>query len=186
MFKVLVAFGVFASVSASLLFGFGDTTAHAATPAVSFNSWEKDVVYIYDATSRIKKSDGTPVWPVRAAAERWSAGNPVDFRYTTAACPANSQCVTVRQSELAAPTVGVTSISRVGTDIKSVSIVLDTTFGRTNTSAKRRNVTCHELGHALGLKHRDATTTCLTSYASSVQYPDATDIKNLNTMYGYR
>jgi hypothetical protein len=187
MFKILATFAVFISVLASSLLGIGGTvTAAAAAPKVSFNSWQKDVVYVYDTTSRIKKSGGTRVWPVKAAAERWDNGNPVDFRYTTKGCPAKSQCVIVRQKELAAPAVGVTMIGRVGTDIKSVTIYLDTTFGRKNSSAKRRNVTCHELGHALGLKHRSAKTTCLTSYANTVKYPDATDIKNLRTMYGYR
>ena len=187
MFKIFAALAVFASVLTSSLLGFGTTvTAAAAAPAVSFNSWQGDVIYVYDTTAKIKKSDGTQVWPVKAAAERWDDGNPVDFRYTTTGCPKNAQCVIVKQSELAAPAVGVTSIGRVGTDIKSVTIVLDTTFGRTNGSAKRRNVTCHELGHSLGLQHRTAKSTCLTSYVSSVKYPDATDIKNLNTMYGYR
>ena len=44
-------------------------------------------------------------------------------------------------------------------------------------------MTCHELGHALGLKHRTETSTCLTSNATSKKFPDATDIENLNAMY---
>lgn len=167
--------------------GFGDTSAAATgAPTAPFNSWQKNVVYVYDTTSAIKKADGSPVWPIRAAAERWDDGNPVDFRYTTQGCPAKSQCVIVRQKELASPTVGVTTIARLGTDIKTVTIVLDTTFGRTNSAAKRRNVTCHELGHSLGLKHRAARSTCLTSYVSTVTTPDSTDIKTLNMMYGHR
>lgn len=181
MNKIVAASALFASVVASVLLGPGAATT--ASAAVSFNSWTGNVVYVYDTTSRLKRADGTPVWPVSLAAERWDNGNPVDFRYTTKPCPKDTQCVTVRQAELPSPTVGVTAISRVGTDIKAATITLDTTFGRTNTSARRRNVVCHELGHALGLKHRTATSTCLTSYAASQQYPDATDIKNLNAMY---
>ncbi len=184
MNKIVAASAVFASVLASSLFGYSG--AATATAAASFNSWPKDVIYVYDTTSRIKKTDGSPVWPVNAAAERWDDNNPVDFRYTTQPCPSGSQCVTVRQAELADPAVGVTSTVRVGTDIKTFTITLDTTFGRTNSSARRRNVVCHELGHSLGLQHRSATTSCLTSYVTSQQYPDATDIKNLNSMYGYR
>jgi predicted Zn-dependent protease len=44
-------------------------------------------------------------------------------------------------------------------------------------------VTCHELGHALGLKHRSENSTCLTSNATSMKYPDATDVNNLKEMY---
>ncbi len=181
MYKILTAAAILSSVLASSLLGIGGTTA--AVAATSAKSWPANVIYVYDATAKIKKSDGSPVWPVSAAAERWDDGNPIDFVYTTKSCPAGAQCVTVRQAELAAPTVGVTATSRVGTDIKAVTITLDTTFGRTNSSARRRNVTCHELGHSLGLGHRSSKSSCLTSYAATQMYPDATDIKNLNTLY---
>jgi hypothetical protein len=179
--KIVAQFMVFAVLVASSLFGVSAmSTAQAAT---TFNAWAQPVIYVYDMTSHIDKKDGSPVWPVYKAAERWDNGNPVDYRYTTNGCPAESQCVIVKQAELAAPTVGVTTIARVGTEIKAVTVVLDTTFGRTNGSAQRRNVTCHELGHALGLKHRSENTTCLTSNATSMKYPDATDVKNLKEMY---
>jgi hypothetical protein len=157
-----------------------------ATQNRDYNSWQQDVVYVYDMTSKIKKADGSQVWPVKAAAERWDDGNPVDFRYTTAGCPKGAQCVIVKQAELAAPTVGVTSIARVGQDIKSVTITLDTTFGRTSSSAKRRNTSCHELGHSLGLKHTSDRTSCMLSYSSTVKYPSRTDVKTLNSMYSWR
>lgn len=188
MNKTIAALAAFAAVATSSLVGYGSTvTAEATTTStVNFISWPKDVIYVYDTTAALKKADGSPVWPVHAAADRWAVGNPVDFRYTTQACPTGSQCVVVRQSELAAPAIGAASVGQVGQDITSVTVVLDTTFGRTNTAAKRRNVVCHELGHSLGLKHRTATTSCLTSYSTSQQYPDATDTKNLVMMYGYR
>ncbi|HSU36856.1 MAG TPA: matrixin family metalloprotease [Propionibacteriaceae bacterium] len=181
MYGSLAQVMVLAALAASSLFGAGGVATAQAT--TTFNAWAEPVIYVYDMTSHIDKKDGSPVWPVYKAAERWDNGNPVNYRYTTKGCPAESQCVIVKQAELASPTVGVTTIARVGTEIKAVTIVLDTTFGRTNTSAKRRNVTCHELGHALGLKHRSETTTCLTSAATSKKYPDATDVRYLNDMY---
>jgi hypothetical protein len=186
MKKLMSASAVVVSLLASALVGFsGAATAEAATAKapVSTRSWSTPVVYVYDMTSKIDKADGSPVWPVHAAAERWDNGNPIDFRYTTKGCPVDSQCVTVKQQELAAPAVGVTSTAFVGSDIKASTIVLDKTFGRTNSAARRRNVICHELGHSLGLEHRTAKTSCLTSYATAEKFPDATDIKNLNTMY---
>jgi len=182
--KPFIAFALFAAVLVGLLFGTG--VPRTADAAVSFISWQADVIYVYDTTSKIKAKDGSPLWPVYAAAERWDDANPVDFRYTTTGCPTGSQCVTVRQAELAAPAAGVTATGFVGADIRSSNVTLDTTFGKVNNYDKRRNVVCHELGHSLGLKHRTETSSCLTSYVASQRYPDTTDVKNLNTMYGYR
>jgi len=170
-----------ATIFATSLVGW--IAAPTADAAVTSHSWSTSVVYVYDTTAKITKADGNPMWPVRAAAERWDNGNPIDFRYTTMGCPTNSQCVTVKQAELASPTVGVTATASVGSEIRASTITLDTTYGRTNTAARRRNVVCHELGHSLGLEHRTAKSSCLTSYASSQKFPDATDMKNLNTMY---
>ena len=124
--------------------------APSADAAVNFVSWPEDVVYVQDLTSKIKQADGSLVWPVEAAAERWDDANPVDFRYTTKACPKGAQCVVVRQSELPAPAVGSAATGRSGADIVSAAVVLDTTFGRVNDAVRRRNVVCHELGHVNG------------------------------------
>jgi hypothetical protein len=184
MHKTIAAVAVFFAVLASCLFGSGVTMS--ADAGVTFVSWPKDVVYVYDTTATLKKADGSPVWPVRAAAERWSAGNPVDFRYTTKACPAGSQCVVVRQAALAAPAVGSTATAHVGNDITASTVILDKNFGRTNSAAHRQNVVCHELGHSLGLGHRAGTSSCMTSYVTNQRYPAAADITLLKTMYGYR
>jgi hypothetical protein len=94
MYKTFAAVTVFLAVLASSLFGSGATTsAEAAT--ISYVSWSKTVVYVYDTTASQKLANGSPVWPVRAAGERWSAGNPVSFRYTTKPCPTGAQCVVV-------------------------------------------------------------------------------------------
>ncbi len=182
--KPFAALAVLVAVLASSLFGVGGIPS--ATAAVNFVSWPKDIIYVYDMTSHLKKADGSPVWPVHAAAERWDDDNPVDFRYTTKACPKGYQCVVVRQAELASPAVGSATTGRAGADITSSTVVLDTTFGRVNSANRRRNVVCHELGHSLGLAHRAGTSSCMTSYVTDQRFPDATDVKNLTTMYGYR
>jgi hypothetical protein len=184
MRKLFASIAVFAAVLASALFGQGSLAT--ADAAVSFTSWLKDVIYVYDATASVKKTDGTQVWPVKTVAARWSKSNPVEFRYTSKGCPANVQCVTVKQAELADPTVGLAETASAGVDIKSSKITLDTSFGKKNSAARRQNVVCHELGHALGLKHRTTKDSCMYASVTSERYPDKTDVKNLNTMYGYR
>ena len=190
MRKIFASVAVLAALLAAALLGQGTlATADAAVtaaPQVSFISWPKDVVYVYDTTAGLKKSDGTQVWPVKTAAARWSKGNPVEIRYTTKGCPSAVQCVTVRQPELADPTVGVAVTTAAGADIRSSHITLDTTFGRKNSSARRQNVVCHEMGHSLGLEHRTQTSSCMNPYVTDERHPDKTDIKNLKTMYGYR
>lgn len=190
MRKLFASIAVFVALLASAMFSSATlVTADAAvTPVakVDFVSWPQDVIYVYDTTAGLKKSDGSPVWPVKAAAARWSKDNPVDFRYTTKGCPTKVQCVTVRQAELDAPTVGLAATASVSANITASNVTLDTTFGRTNSAARRQNVVCHEMGHALGLKHRTQTSSCMNPYVTSERYPDSTDIKNLKTMYGYR
>jgi hypothetical protein len=134
-------------------------------------------------TAKLKKADGSPRWPVAAAAEKWDNDNPTDYRYTTTPCPAGAQCVVVQQKELAAPAVGTTATAFSGTAIVSAAIVLDTTFGKTGSAARRRNVVCHELGHALGLQHRTGTTSCMSPYVSDQRYPDKVDVQILGAMY---
>ncbi|MCA1473396.1 hypothetical protein I6F09_36950, partial [Bradyrhizobium sp. IC3195] len=138
MRKILASIAVFAALLVAALVGPGSVlTADAAT--VNFTSWPKDVIYVYDTTAGVKKS-GSQTWPVKSAAARWSKSNPVDIRYTTKGCPAKVQCVTIRQAELAGSTVGVAETTAVGADIRSSKITLDTTFGRTNSAARRQNV----------------------------------------------
>ena len=122
------------------------------------------------------------MWPVRAAAERWSAGNPVSFRYTTKPCPTGAQCGSSSRPNWP-PAVGSTATAHVGNNITSSTVILDKSFGKTNSAAHRQNVVCHELGHSLGLGHRAGTSSCMTSYVTNQRYPAAADIKLLTAMY---
>ncbi|WP_375431323.1 matrixin family metalloprotease [uncultured Friedmanniella sp.] len=180
MLKPFVTLISFLAVLAASL-GLASTTT--ASAAVTAPSWPKTVVYVYDTTAGLKKADGTPVWPVKAAAERWDNDNPVDYRYTAKPCPAGAQCVVVKQQELAGNTVGSAVTGSIGTELVSATVTLDKTFGARNSATRRRNVACHELGHALGLAHRSGETSCMTSYVTNQRNPDKTDVTTLVRMY---
>jgi hypothetical protein len=184
MRKIFAAVAVLAALVAMAVFGQSTSASAGTTPTVA--AWPKSVIYVYDATAGLKKSDGQQVWPVKAAAARWSKGGAVEIRYTSKGCPTNVQCVTIRQSELDDPTVGLAATKIVGSDIKASAVTLDTTFGRKNSAARRQNVVCHEMGHALGLKHRDKTSSCMNPYVTNERYPDSTDLKTLASMYAHR
>jgi hypothetical protein len=184
MRKIFAFVAVLAALIAVAVFGQSTLATAGTTPTVT--AWPKSVIYVYDTTAGLKKSDGQQIWPVKAAAARWSKGGAVDVRYTSTGCPKDVQCVIIRQSELDDPTVGLTATSVVGPVIKASNITLDTTFGRKNSAARRQNVVCHEMGHALGLKHQATTTSCMNPYVTSERYPNATDLKTLTTMYSHR
>jgi predicted Zn-dependent protease len=53
-----------------------------------------------------------------------------------------------------------------------------------NTPAHfRRLISCHELGHSLGLAHNTRPTSCMRPGAGSTPHPDATDFAELNAIY---
>jgi hypothetical protein len=183
MRKIFASIAVLAALVAVAVLGQSTLATAGTTPSAT--AWPKSVIYVYDTTAGLKKSDGQQVWPVKAAAARWSKGG-VDVRYTSTGCPKDVQCVVIRQSELNDPTVGLTATSVAGSVIKASSITLDTTFGRKNSAPRRQNVVCHEMGHALGLKHRDTTSSCMNPYVTSERYPDATDLKTLTSNYSHR
>jgi len=62
----------------------------------------------------------------------------------------------------------------------SVQIQLNDSYRM--SAAERRAVTCHELGHALGLDHDPRTDSCLQSIPHAL-HPDATDLEGLEARY---
>ena len=120
-------------------------------------------------------------WPVRAASGDWTTPH---VRYSYApSCRAGVPCVEVHEGAYG-PTgwSGLTTATsgQMQTFTGSVQIQLNDSYRM--SAAERRAVTCHELGHALGLDHDPRTDSCLQSIPHAL-HPDATDLEGLEARY---
>ena len=129
------------------------------------------VVSVHDAT-------GDPVWGqfLRAAASEWNAG--VDnFRLDVVT--GDADCDTGAGPFTAVVCVRPTSPGTRaetrwyvgdGEHLRFATIHLDPE----RASAHRQRLACHELGHALGLRHRQSGSSCMTPKTIAIQTPPTT------------
>lgn len=146
------------------------------------NGFEDPQVYFLDHTSSS--------WPVSTSVSSWNQAQGIDsfYRWYTQGCPAGGvHCVHVYSG--AYGSTGWTGEASWGTDstgdydnTANVTVKLNDSYP--GTASERRNTTCHELGHALGLNHNTSTTSCLYSSRTSVLTPNADDYSLLPRIYG--
>jgi len=77
---------------------------------------------------------------------------------------------------------GLTSISNERGYITAVTIYLNTDNLDGAADFFKQNTICQEIGHALGLDHREGDS-CMGTNASNIS-PDAVDFANLEALYG--
>lgn len=142
--KVLITM----SISVVMFLFVGATSANASTGSLH---WARSVVYVENHAGR---------WPVNTAAEDLDNGSGLDLRVVSR-CPKNSQCVKVYHVwNIAGPTIGLTNSvywSNINRFI-SVNVFLEDRYATHATYRERLAVTCHELGHSVGLQHRWGST----------------------------
>lgn len=68
-------------------------------------------------------------------------------------------------------------------DTATIHLINGTTDGL--GAARRDKTICHEMGHVLGLAHRDSRDTCMYTYGAAgvPAYPDAHDIDEVDSRY---
>ena len=126
-------------------------------------------------------------WPVYDSVVKWNQSTALDsgYRWYTKGC--NSvNCAYVHNGSYGANGWnGHTSVNHSGLDprvILSAYIQLNDSYGLSTT--EHRMVTCHELGHALGLDHNDYTSSCLFWYAQAgTTVPNTGDFLMLDSIY---
>ena len=143
------------------------------------------VIYFVDHSSG--------AWPVYEAAVQWNKSTALDvgYRAPLVVCPSGGFCAYVRSgsytdkcssstSWVGCTSLGLNSATRL---IESATIRLNDRFS--STYAANQIVTCHELGHALGLDHNLYTTSCMywqrTSNGS--RFPHTGDYLMLESVY---
>ena len=129
-------------------------------------------------------------WPVNASTVTWNQSSRLGVYYKTpGTCSFN--CVHVEAyayTDQYGPSRGKT---RLDWDANghfkpgSIGIVLNTYWAA--NSNKDRSVTCHEIGHALGLDHQgDAATSCMTNGPTNFPlYPNDHDWNLLFNLYNH-
>jgi len=139
------------------------------------------VVSVHDAT-------GDPVWGqfLRAAASEWNAGvENVRLDVVTG----NADCETGAGPFTAVACVRPTSPSTRaetrwyvgdGEHLRFATIHLDPE----RASAHRQRLACHELGHALGLRHRQSGSSCMTPKTDH-RHPDAADYQAVTDAHAH-
>jgi len=129
--------------------------APAAAPAVAV-AGPAQAVYVEDHTG--------PEWPVREAAAQWRrAVKGLDLRYGK--CPAKSTCIRVREctdAEAAASVKGDSmAVGRTAAKDGYADVCLGTGLDDTYEGDLGMTITCHELGHGLGLGHNADKDSCM-------------------------
>lgn len=145
--------------------------------------WQSGYVYWADDTG--------PEWPVLSQAAAWDKSGHIDgmYRSSSAACT-SGHCVTVREAPLGScsGTVGNTKFKAYsgGHFIpKSVDIRVDQDCSGLS-STRRRELTCHEMGHSIGLAHRPASSSsCMRIGPLSSAIQNAHDYKQLASIYNH-
>ncbi len=136
----------------------------------------------------------TAAWqqPVERAAREWSRrSGPVDIAIeksmTKASkrrkCPAPDGAVRICNADYGDTSwAAITRVVRLGKHIVRAKIIMND-----RGATAHRALACHEIGHALGLAHRQQeATSCLTPIVAPAQmHPDAHDIQQLRRIYDH-
>ncbi|RNL78454.1 hypothetical protein EFL95_04985 [Nocardioides marmorisolisilvae] len=149
-------------------------------------SFPRGYVYWADLTG--------PEWPVYSAAIEWDRSTRLDAVYVGAgsSCPSTPHCVTVRQTALGTScsgTLGQTNVSYYSaTGHLETSTRVDLSSAcSTSSASKRRTITCHELGHSIGMdEQRTADDSCMVDpYVTPHTLPSAHDFQSIATVYNH-
>lgn len=148
--------------------------------------WNTEQVWVHDATTALSK-DAQPLWPVADAVNEWNKQSGLVLHYTTLPCPKRVACINVDGGTLQEPDAGWTTWrTHIDGTLSQANITFDTRYAYTRGIWARRTVTCHELGHAIGLPHREQATSCMYPRVEPASpSPDETDRVELLRAYPY-
>lgn len=136
-------------VGAFFFLAFPTASPADATPY----RWAESVVYI--------ENHASSKWQVRQAARNLSKGSSLTLR-VVGQCPPDKPCVRVYDvNNIPGTTIGLTSSRSSDGHTVDASVYLENRWSQKANRKQRRGLTCHELGHAVGLPHTNKRNTCM-------------------------
>lgn len=120
---------------------------------------------------------------VLATVQHWNQSVVIDLFWTQSACPRH--CVPVRRGNYGATAwVGRTTYSYWPSTNEFASGTMEIRLNDYYAPWKR-NLACHEIGHALGLGHNSAQSSCLWHANQQREFPNADDWSTLRYDVGH-
>jgi hypothetical protein len=161
-----------------------------AAPMPTFDHW----AHSGEARPIVVFVDRTGVdWPVGSTSAKYNQAHGVDSQWKYSCPEGGTDCVSVSQyTNVTSPDAlceGAYSctfryVGSSGHLVSAFVIVNDTTV---SGAAQSRKVTCHAMGHVLGLEHDSTAGSCMSTDFTSPDspWPSATDLQALEATYAH-
>ncbi len=135
----------------------------------------------HEATRLTLRSEMSPEWDAVIAAEMaaWNLSSVIEMSRQAGACDGSEHICIRPYSQAQGSYVAFTTWGKHGKNFTHVSIAINVYF----LTVPNYSVTCHELGHALGLAHAEyGEPSCMTPGPTSM-WPSAHDLAQLEAIY---
>lgn len=131
-------------------------------------------------------------WPVYSAAVEWDRASKLDAVYISGSqtCPSTPHCVSVVETSIndaCSPKAGQTDWSyyTASGHLETKTLVRVNSHCSNASYGMRRTITCHELGHSIGMNEQTSdTSSCMTSpYDVPRTMPSTHDYQSIASVY---
>jgi Matrixin len=172
--------GSVGNAGASVVIGTADWIAEQAGGSPT----SSNAAHAGPETIWVEKDASAVRWPVGRAVVEWNRGL-TSVKLRVGKCHDGAECIKVSQAELYTPEGQSLVLGKTQT-LFGKRVKLNAAAVGHVPASYLQFAACHELGHALGLEHRSALTSCMHASAKgAATRPDRTDFARVNAEYGH-